>query len=200
MFPLLTQPPAAFTPELVYEGVGLRVPQLADYQAWHTLRSASKAHLTAWEDQWPEQALTLKSYRKRLNIWEKQSRNRTGLSLFIHDDIKNILVGGLTLTQIRYGASRAGILGYWIGEPHTRKGYARRAVMAAVGHAFDRIGLNRIEAACQPENVASAQLLSQCGFQLEGRAKDYLKINGVWRDHDIYAVVARNWPLNTRQG
>jgi ribosomal-protein-alanine N-acetyltransferase len=50
-------------------------------------------------------------------------------------------------------------------------------------HAFQALGLHRIDAACIPDNAPSRHLLAKFGFQEVGQAKGYLKINGEWRDH-----------------
>ena len=55
--------------------------------------------------------------------------------------------------------------------------------------AFGRLGLHRLEAACCPDNDASRRLLLKAGFELEGRARDYLKIDGRWRDHLLFGLV-----------
>ena len=55
---------------------------------------------------------------------------------------------------------------------------------------FDRLRLHRVEAACIPENTASQGVLRKAGFQPEGLARDYLKIDGVWRDHLLFGLVA----------
>jgi ribosomal-protein-alanine N-acetyltransferase len=56
--------------------------------------------------------------------------------------------------------------------------------------AFHGLGLHRLEAACMPQNAASAALLLKCGFSEEGYAPAYLKINGGWRDHRLFGMVA----------
>lgn len=187
MFPLKITPGAAFSPYLVSDPVLLRPPEIRDFEPWARLRAESRAHLTRWEDNWTEKDVTLAAFRRRLRAWDRNRRDANGLSLFVFKDDAAIMVGGVTLTNIRYGASRSAILGYWIGEAHAGCGYGARAVGETVRHAFQAIGLNRVEAACQPQNTASARLLSKLGFQREGRARGYLRINGVWRDHDIYA-------------
>jgi ribosomal-protein-alanine N-acetyltransferase len=58
-----------------------------------------------------------------------------------------------------------------------------------VEFAFTRLGLHRIEAACVPENEASHRLLLKAGFEAEGRARAYLKIDGRWRDHLLFGMV-----------
>src|SRR5690606_2261601 len=102
-------------------------------------------------------------------------------------------VGGVTLSNIRYGASRSAQLGYWVGAPYVRRGYGAAAVKALSAHAFETIDLNRLVAACQPGNIASQKLLERCGFTREGLARDYLMINGQWRDHYIYAQTAGDY-------
>ena len=97
------------------------------------------------------------------------------------------LWGPITLDNIRRGPAQAGTLGYWVGERFARRGYMSEAITAVVHHAFEPMGLSRIEAACLPENVASRGLLERSGFKYEGVAQSYLQINGRWRTHVLYA-------------
>ena len=156
----------AFQPLLVQDPVLLRAGAVSDYPAWLSLRERSRAHLTEWEESWTPEQATLSAFKRRLRNYDREARRGGGLSLLVFRLSDNVLVGGATLTNIRYGASRSGVLGYWVGAPFT------------------------IVAACQPGNIASQKLLERSGFVREGRARDYLKINGAWRDHDIYAITA----------
>ena len=81
----------------------------------------------------------------------------------------------------------AGTFGYWIGAPFARQGYMREAILALTHHAFTRMDLSRLEAACLPENAPSRGVLESCGFKYEGVAQSYLQINGRWRNHVLYA-------------
>jgi len=63
----------------------------------------------------------------------------------------------------------------------------REAIRAVEHHAFHKMDLSRIEAACLPENLASRGVLETCGFKYEGVAQAYLQINGRWRNHVLYA-------------
>lgn len=100
------------------------------------------------------------------------------------------LVGGVRLFHVRRGVAQTGTIGYWIGQPFARQGHARDAVETMIRFAFKGLGLHRLEAACMPENAASAALLLKCGFSEEGYARAYLKINGDWRDHRLFGLVA----------
>ena len=57
-------------------------------------------------------------------------------------------------------------------------------------HAFDTMRLHRIEAACIPGNTRSIRVLEKAGFTREGLLRSYLKINGGWQDHYLYALIA----------
>jgi ribosomal-protein-alanine N-acetyltransferase len=180
-------------PRLVHDAVVLRPPLFEDCGAWIALRLASRAHLAPWEPAWPTDELSEKSFRLRLRFNWRTLRRGTALPLLVFRTQDGALVGGASLSNIRHGASRSATIGYWIGESHLRKGYGRSAVAAVVAHAFGPMALNRIEAACLPENAASRTLLHRCGFKEEGLARSFLRINGAWRDHVIYAATAADF-------
>ena len=100
------------------------------------------------------------------------------------------MLGGVTLSQLRRGVTQSCSLGYWIGESFSRKGYMTAGLAALVDFIFDEVRLNRIEAACVPTNLASKALLLRTGFTLEGYARQYLCINGIWCDHLLFALLA----------
>ena len=54
---------------------------------------------------------------------------------------------------------------------------------------FRNIGLHRVEANYQPSNERSGRLLRSLGFTVEGYARDYLYIDGAWRDHVLTAKI-----------
>jgi ribosomal-protein-alanine N-acetyltransferase len=60
----------------------------------------------------------------------------------------------------------------------------------AVAYAFEELGLHRVEADIQPENVASVKLVRRLGFRKEGFSPQFIKIDGVWRDHERWARTA----------
>lgn len=173
-------------------GVLLRPPQMADYAEWASLREKSRAFLVPWEPTWPADDLTRGAFRRRLKRYAEDQRTDQAYAFFIFRQEDNVLVGGLTLANVRRGVAQAGSLGYWLGEPFVRRGYMSAAVKALLPFAFGTLKLHRVEAACIPTNAASIRLLEKCGFVREGYAREYLCINGVWQDHLLYARLARD--------
>jgi [ribosomal protein S5]-alanine N-acetyltransferase len=174
-------------PLVVGDGVVLRPPQPGDYAEWAELREASRSFLVPWEPTWPADDLTRSAFRRRLRRYAEDQQADLGYAFFVFRRRDNVLVGGLTLGNIRRGVAQAGSLGYWIGAPFARQGLMTAAVRAVAGFAFGNLRLHRIEAACIPTNVPSKRLLEKAGFTREGYARRYLCINGVWQDHLLYA-------------
>jgi ribosomal-protein-alanine N-acetyltransferase len=170
------------------EGVFLRPPDMRDFEAWAGLRERSRAFLTPWEPTWPGDDLTRSSFRRRLRRNQQEIDNDEAYPFLIFRD-DNALLGGLTLGQVKRGVVQAATLGYWIGAPYAGKGFMSRAVRAVIGFAFSTLRLHRIEASCLPNNEASIRLLERAGFIREGYARAYLRINGAWQDHLLYAVL-----------
>ncbi|HWL55972.1 MAG TPA: GNAT family protein [Paracoccus sp. (in: a-proteobacteria)] len=173
-------------PRLETERMVLRLPAHGDFEAWAALRDESRDFLTPWEPVWSADHLSKRSFTNRVYWAQRANRNGTALPLFlIRQDA--VLLGAITLDNIRRGPAQSATIGYWIGQLHARQGYMREAIGALVRHAFVTMDLSRIEAACLPENAASRGVLEKAGFKYEGVAQSYLQINGRWRNHVLYA-------------
>jgi [ribosomal protein S5]-alanine N-acetyltransferase len=171
------------------EGVYLRAPEPRDYQEWADLRESSRAFLTPWEPTWAADETSRSSYRYKLRRYAEDARDDKAYALFVWREEDDALVGGVTLSNVRRGVAQTTSLGYWAGVNHAGKGYITAAVCAVVRYAFEDLELHRVEAACQPDNIASTRVLRKAGFTEEGRARAYLKIAGQWRDHVLFGIV-----------
>ncbi|BDW84526.1 MULTISPECIES: GNAT family N-acetyltransferase [Roseicyclus] len=169
------------------ERLTLRLPRHADYRSWAALRDASHAFLTPWEPTWAPDHLSRKSFTGRVYWSQRALGQGSAVPLFIFRRADEVLLGAITLDNIRRGPAQAATLGYWIGEVHARQGYMREAIGAVVHYAFRELDLSRVEAACLPENAASRGVLEKAGFKYEGVAQSYLQIAGRWRNHVLYA-------------
>ena len=168
------------------ERIVLRLPAHGDFHAWTSLRQSSRDFLTRWEPVWSPDHLTRKSFVNRVYWAARASRGGTALPLFlVRRD--GVLLGAITLDNIRRGPAQSGTIGYWIGQDFARQGYMSEAIGVLVHHAFTVLDLSRIEAACLPENAASRGVLEGSGFKYEGVAQSYLQIDGRWRNHVLYA-------------
>jgi [ribosomal protein S5]-alanine N-acetyltransferase len=175
------------TPAITGDAVLLRAPQMSDHAEWSTLRAASRDFLSPWEPTWPADDLTRAAFRRRIRRYAEDQRSDLAYPFFIFRKTDSVLVGGLTLANIRRGCAQAASLGYWMGAAYAGQGYMTAAVDTILPFAFGTLRLHRVEAACIPANDVSIRLLEKTGFQREGFAREYLCINGVWQDHLLFA-------------
>jgi [ribosomal protein S5]-alanine N-acetyltransferase len=165
----------------------LRAPEPSDFEAWSVLRAHSQNELRPFEPKWSDHELTRSAYAARVRMAKRLSDSGDGFNFLIFDATNHTLVGGITLGNIKRGASQAAEIGYWLGTPHLRRGYMTDAINAILRFAFQNQRLQRIEAACIQSNERSEAVLLRCGFQYEGLARHYLEINGRRQDHKLFA-------------
>jgi ribosomal-protein-alanine N-acetyltransferase len=103
------------------------------------------------------------------------------------------IVGYVGLSQIFLGPFCSAYLGYWVGKPFLRRGYATAGIRLCLARAFTRLGLHRVEANIIPGNTASIATARRCGFLREGYSPRYLKIAGRWQDHERWAITLEDW-------
>ncbi|MBZ0089084.1 MAG: GNAT family N-acetyltransferase, partial [Thermoanaerobaculia bacterium] len=109
------------------------------------------------------------------------------------EDSEGSLVGRCAITNLVRGAFQAGHLGFALAKPAEGQGLMYEALLEVVRFAFGELGLHRLMANYRPENERSARLLARLGFRIEGLAKDYLHLDGAWRDHVLTARVHPEW-------
>ena len=173
----------------------LRPLRQSDWRDWAALREASREFLVPWEPTWSHDALGRGAFRRRMRAYDREWQQGTGYSLMLFRRDDEALLGGMTLTNLRRGVAQCASLGYWIGAPHARQGYMTEGIAGMLAFCFDDLGLHRIEAACLPSNAASKALLTRAGFREEGHARQYLRINGTWQDHLLFAILRDEWAL-----
>src|SRR4030095_15738222 len=75
-----------------------------------------------------------------------------------------------------------------MGEGVSNSGLMSAALRLLLPAAFQEFGLHRVEAACIRETRPSRALWDKFGFRTVGLARQYLRINGAWRDHVLHEL------------
>lgn len=110
---------------------------------------------------------------------------------FVARDVMSCRIVGVThLSQIFLKGFQSAYLSYYGMASFAGQGLMTEAVRMTTAHAFAEIGLHRLEANIQPTNRRSIALVERVGFRKEGFSPRYLKIGGVWRDHERWALLA----------
>ena len=182
---------AQFPPEgIKTERVVLR-PASSQYTGALLLyRLENRAHLDRWEPLREDAFFTMQAANERMALMEQAMAAGTALHLLIFaSERRNVLIGDCHFTNIVRGPFQACHLGYSIDQRYEGRGLMREALDAALGFIFDAYRLHRVMASYRPDNARSGRLLENLGFEREGLAKAYLKIDGQWADHVLTSLV-----------
>ncbi|MFC7443165.1 GNAT family N-acetyltransferase [Laceyella putida] len=136
-----------------------------------------------------ESFYTLEGQRERIrnNLRLKERGQQYAFGIYLLETWE--LIGSITLSEVVRGHLQSGWIGYYLDKHHNGKGYMTEAVRLVVAYAFNELKLHRIEAGVMPHNTGSIRVLEKAGFHKEGIARENVKINGRWEDHQILAII-----------
>ena len=142
-------------------------------------------HLERWSPPPPARGFDADYWAGRLAAFEREFESGTTARwvMLAPESAAAQVIGTCNFTQIVKGPFRACVLGYQVARAHEGRGLMREALEATLDYAFRELRLHRIMANYRPENGRSGRLLERLGFVREGYARDYLFIDGAWRDH-----------------
>jgi RimJ/RimL family protein N-acetyltransferase len=145
-----------------------------DIRRWNPAPDEGDDHVE-WVTEW---------FRRR-NDWSSGDH----LSWAVRDG-DDALVGSVSLFHVDLDQGDAE-LGYWVAPDVRGRGYATRAVNAAVDHAFSRVGLRRVYLFHAVDNPASCRVAERGGFRLEGTLRSSHRYgDGSYHDEHLHARLA----------
>ena len=135
-----------------------------------------------------EEFYTIEKQKERIkwSLEDFEEGSRYSFGIFLDEDE---LIGTISLSEVIRGNIQGAWIGYALTKAQNGKGYTTEAVKQIVDFAFKELKLHRIEAGVMPRNPASIRVLEKAGFHKEGIAKENVRINGKWEDHQILAIV-----------
>jgi RimJ/RimL family protein N-acetyltransferase len=102
------------------------------------------------------------------------------------------LVGHVALS-VKEEERLQGEIGFTLAREYHGQGLALEAAAAVLDYAFLKLGLHRIIAITDCENVRSAAVLGKLGMRREGHFIQNIWFKGKWGDEYLYAVLREEW-------
>ena len=102
------------------------------------------------------------------------------------------LLGGARI-GVRSTPHRSGDIGYVLRRDQWGKGLGSEIARMLLCFGFESLHLHRIEATCDPGNIASRRVLEKLGMTLEGRRRDDFFVRGAWRDSLLFSILEHEW-------
>jgi [ribosomal protein S5]-alanine N-acetyltransferase len=145
-------------------------------------------HLDRWSPPAAPALFTEAFWAERLALSVEEFQADRSARFVLHPRGEDAIIGTCNYTNIVRGAFHACNLGYQIARSHEGRGLMVEALRATNEFMFDVMRLHRIMANYRPENARSASVLRRLGFVREGVARNYLFIDGAWRDHVLTSL------------
>jgi ribosomal-protein-alanine N-acetyltransferase len=179
-------------PTLTHGEVSIRPIRLRDAKALERELLDNRGWLRKWEATNPYGAL---SFDVRASIRSLQANARAGFGLPFAIEVNGEFAGQLNVSGITYGSLSSATIGYWVSERFAGKNVTPTAVALASDYSFFQVGMHRMEICIRPENEPSLRVVEKLGYRYEGLRRRYIHINGDWRDHFCFALVADELPI-----
>ena len=183
--------------ELSTERTRLHLPAPAEARRVLEYFRRNQEHLAPWSPPSPADFLTEAYWQRRLAENRAEYEADRSLRMFLRtaDGGPDApVIGSLSFTGFVRGPFQACFLGYGMDAEQQGQGIMHEALARACRHVFEVLGLHRIQANHLLQNDRSARLLRRLGFQVEGHARDYLFIDGAWRDHVLTSLTNEDAP------
>lgn len=152
-------------------------------------RTENRDHLAPWEPLRTEAHYTREGCRLTLEAGLEAARSDRGYPFAVLTPDGSEMIASFTFANVVRGVFQACHLGYGMARKHEGKGLMFEALDAAIRYAFGPLDFHRVMANHMPRNERSGRLLGRLGFEKEGYAKRYLKIDGLWEDHVLTAKI-----------
>jgi ribosomal-protein-serine acetyltransferase len=166
-------------------GRELRVLDESDAEELYALIDANRAHLEPWMQWAPDQTLE----RTRAFIREVRERNAAGDGFQGAVCDEGRIVGVAGMHRIDW-TNRSVELGYWLAADAQGSGIMTVAAAALARHAFDVLGLHRVQICAAVDNARSRALIERLGFTCEGVARQHYRMGDAWHDDAVYSMLA----------
>jgi [ribosomal protein S5]-alanine N-acetyltransferase len=172
---------------LTHESVTVRLLRTRDAKQLERLILGNREWLRPWEATNPfgPNSFDVKAMVKGL---VRQIDDQSGLPFLI--EVDGQIAGQLNVANILYGSVSSAVIGYWVVPEVAGRGVTPTAVALVTDYLFSALGLHRAEIDIRPENVASLRVVEKLGFRYEGLKRNYIHINGAWRDHFVFALTS----------
>jgi ribosomal-protein-serine acetyltransferase len=173
----------------ISDDLELRLLQLADADELFALTDANRSYLRQWLP-WLDLITQIEDTRDFIARTLKQFMDRECLVAAIRDGGK--IVGLVGFNRIEQ-QDRIGYIGYWLAESDRGKGIMTQSCEHLINYGFTTLKLNRIVITCATENHRSRAIPLRLGFTHEGVVRDAEWLYSQFGDHDIYALLAKDW-------
>jgi [ribosomal protein S5]-alanine N-acetyltransferase len=150
----------------------------------------NREHFRPWDPPRPEHFYTDGYWHDKLEQARPDLEADRAIRFFVvrREAPSGPVIGVVNFTRLVRGPFQCAGVGYSLDHDAVGQGLMQEALRAAITWLFESHGFHRVEANYRPENARSGRVLAALGFVIEGYARDYLVVDGAWRDHVLTSL------------
>jgi RimJ/RimL family protein N-acetyltransferase len=172
------------TPRLVLRRFADR--DLAEFLEY--LNDPLVARYQSWE------SYTVREARELIEQQKGREPGRPGEWFTFAAELKETgALAGHVALSVKADDPRQAEMGFTFARAHQGRGLAREAAERVLGYVFETLGLHRVVAVADCENVRSAALLERLGMRREAHFVENIWFKGAWGSEYLYALLRREW-------
>lgn len=169
--------------------VYIRFPEAEDARELTGMYGRNRAFFEEHSPDISEEFYTEEYQRKRIAQYEEERAADARYDFLVIHKADRRIIGSVSLSFVVRGPLQSCMIGYSLDKDYNGKGYMTEAVKQVVDYAFRELKFHRITGEASPDNPGSIRVLENAGFHKEGIARLNVKIRGVWKDHQILAII-----------
>lgn len=176
--------------QLRSERLLLRLPDAGLAQALSEYHLRNAEHFAPYSPRRAQGFHSVEAWRERAPLLRQASVEGRALHLLLFSaaDAGDRIIGDINFTSVVRGVFQAAYLGYELDREQVGQGLMSEALSVSIAHVFRHMHLHRLMANYVPSNERSGRLLRRLGFSVEGYARDYLFLDGAWKDHVLTSL------------
>ena len=180
--------------QLCSERLCIKQADISDAERIVEYYSKNREYLQPFEPTRPDFFITRQFWVEQIKQGILDFQNDKALRLFIFQpENSQKIIGVINFSNFIRGVFQATYLGYSIDQDYQGRGFMTEALQTAIRFVFSELNFHRIMANCMVSNQPSLAVLKKLGFVIEGKAREYLQINGKWEDHILTALINKEY-------
>ncbi|MNM11686.1 putative ribosomal N-acetyltransferase YdaF [compost metagenome] len=172
--------------------VYFRYPEEADAEELTAMYKRNREFFEKFSPSIPDDFYTVEHQLQIINQTRADRDEDRKYNFIVCHKEDDRIIGSIGLSFVVRGPLQSCMVGYSLDRNYNGKGYMTEAVKQVVSYAFEELKFHRITGEASPRNPGSIRVLENAGFHKEGIARSNVKINGVWEDHQVLAIINPN--------
>ncbi len=164
-----------------------------DFPLFYSIFSNENVMRYAWIDKIDSEEEARNFFEQYINTGEDVNQDGSYAFAVFSEEGNEFIGFADILIHSRNDSGGCGEIGYFLLPGYWGKGFATELANALIEFCFTRLGLHKVSARCNSNNLKSEGIMKKLGMTLEGELRKVRHKNGSWDDEKNYGILFEEW-------